>query len=90
MEWLRKTFVAIAILHAGSIGIFCTTGSMDNVLHHQLMELWIDIRIRNLSRKEFVKFIRSVKLGIRMKENNEMGVRQAMLLELIGVAIANG
>ena len=50
----------------------------------------MDIRIRNLSREEFVEFLRSVKLGIRMGQNNEMGVRQAMLLELIGLAIANG
>ena len=90
MEWLGKTFGALAVLHAGSIGILSTTGSMDYVLHHQFMELRIDIRIRNLSREEFVKFIRSVKLGIRMEENNEMGVRQATLLKFIGVAIANG
>ena len=90
MEWLGKTFGALAILHAGTIGILWTTGSMDHVLHHQFMELRMDIRIRNLSREEFVEFIRSVKLGIRMEENNEMGVRQATLLELIGVAIANG
>ena len=90
MEWLGKTFGALSILHAGSIGIRRATGSMDHVLHHQLMELRINIRIRNLSREEFVEFVRSVKLGIRMEENNDMGVRQAMLLKLIGVAIANG
>ena len=54
------------------------------------MELRIYIRIRNLSREKFVKFVRSVKLGIRMEENNGMGVRQATLLKFIGVAIANG
>ena len=54
------------------------------------MELRMGVRIRNLSREELVEFIRSLKLGIRMEENNEMGMRQATLLELIGVAIANG
>ena len=90
MEWLGKPFGALAILHAGSIGILWTTGSMDHILHHQLMKLRMGVRIRNLSREELVKFIRSLKLGIRMEEDDEMGVRQATLLELIGVAIANG
>ena len=54
------------------------------------MELRMGVRIRNLSREELVKFIRSLKLGIRIEKDDEMGVRQAMLLKLIGVAIANG
>ena len=90
MEWLGKTFGGLAILHAGSIGILWTTGSMDHVLHHQFMQLGMSVRIRNLSREELVEFIRSVKLGIGMEKDDEMGVRQAMLLKLIGVAIANG
>ena len=90
MEWLGKTFGALAIFHAGSIGIFRTTGSMDHILHHQLMELRMGVRIRNLSREQLVKFIRSVNLGIRMEKDDEMGVGQTTLLELLGVAIANG
>ena len=89
-EWLGETFAALSILHAGSIGIVRATGSMDHVLHHQLMQLRMGVRIRNLSREELVEFIRSLKLGIRMEEDDEMSVRQAMLLEFIGVAVSDG
>ena len=49
----------------------------------------MSVRIRNLSREELVQFIRSLKLGVRMEKDDEMGVRKATLLKLIGVAVSN-
>ena len=49
-KWLGETLGALSILHTGSVWILRTTESMDHVLHHQLIELRISVRIRNLSR----------------------------------------
>src|ERR1700724_3473785 len=90
MEWLGKTLGALSILHALSSGILWTAESVDHVLHHQFMEHWMSLGIRNLSREELVEFVRSLKLGVGMDKDDEMGVRQATLLELIGVAVSDG
>src|SRR6202023_1223389 len=89
-EWLGKTLGALSILHALSSGILWTAGSVDHVLHHQFMKHWMSVRIRDLSREELVEFIRSLKLGVGMEKDDEMGVRQAALLKLVGVAVSDG
>ena len=89
-EWLGKALGTLAIFYAGSIGLLRTVGSVDHVLYHQCMQLRMSVRIRNLSREKLVEFIRSLKLEVRMEKDDEMGVRKATLLKLIGVAVFNG
>ena len=83
IKGLRKAFSAYTILHARRVFILSTTGTMNHKLFDKLKQL--RIVHRKLRRHKAVNLLWGTQLGMRLKEDNDMGMRKASLLELNGV-----
>src|SRR5258708_27088566 len=74
-------FFALSILRA----MLWTARAMQHVFVYSLVELGMDISVRNLGRYEGVDLFNGVYLMIWFKEDEEMHVRKTMLLIFDGV-----
>ena len=53
----RELLGALAVLHAGVIGIEGAAGSVDDALDDDGLQSWISLDVRNLGRDESVDFV---------------------------------
>jgi hypothetical protein len=83
IERLGKPFSAYTTLHTGRLVILSTTRAMN----HELLDELKQLRIvhRELRRHKAVHLLWCVQLGMWFKEDNDVSMRKAPLLELNGV-----
>jgi hypothetical protein len=67
-----------------SARVLIATGSMNHELHNKLKQINWKFR-----RHKTVNVIWSVQLGIRLKEDNNVGMRKTMLLKFNGIEIGS-
>jgi len=84
---LGKTLRAATIDHARSTGVLIATGGMD----HELLDKLKQFIIVNweFRRHKTVNVLWSVQLGIRLKKDNNVGMRETMLLKFNSVEIGS-
>ena len=80
---LRKALGTSALDHAGCIRIVSTTGLVNHELLDQLKQL--RIVLWKLRGHKAINVLWRAQLGMRLQEDNDMGMRKAMLLKLNGV-----
>jgi hypothetical protein len=80
--WFGRILGAFAIDHAWRVWIIRTTGTMDHILDHQVVEFRFCVWIRKLCRQKGVNIICSPEFGVMLEEDDEMHVWQASLLGL--------
>jgi hypothetical protein len=83
IEGLGKTFSASTILHARGRSILITTGTMNHELFDELKQF--RTVHRELRGHKTVNLLWGMQLGMGLKEDNDVGMRKAPLLELNGV-----
>ena len=76
-------------MHTGRIGIVSTTGSVYRELFNQLKKLRFLIFIWKLCREKGVYVFRSLKLVIRMEEDDYVDMRKATLLKFNHLYMCN-
>ena len=84
---LRKAFDTGTILHARGIFPLMTIGTMDHELFDELKQL--RMVCGKLKGHKAVNLLWGAQLGMGLKENNDMCMRKAPLLELNGVEVAS-
>ena len=83
IKGLGKTFSACTILHTGRVLILSTTGTMNHELFDELKQL--RIVHRKLRGHKAINLLWCTQLGMGLKEDNDMCMWKAPLLELNGV-----
>jgi hypothetical protein len=83
IEGLGKPLSAHITLHIGRLLILSTTGAMNHELFNELKQL--RVVHRELRRHEAVHLLWCTQLGMWFKEDNDMSMRKAPLLELNGI-----
>jgi hypothetical protein len=82
-KWLRKTLGAFAIDHTGGIRVLLSTGHMDHVPLNEFKKF--RIVFRKFRGHETVNVFWRAQLGLRLEEDNDVGMWKATLLKLNGV-----
>jgi len=75
LEWFWKMFGALAINHTGCIRVGRSTGAMGHELFDQLIQVWLGLLVRKLSRDQAVNILRGPDLVLWCKPNQEVHVR---------------
>jgi hypothetical protein len=57
-----------------SIQVLNTTGTMDHVLDHQIIEFRLSVRIRKLCREKRVNILWCLEFGVMVEEDDKMHV----------------
>ena len=89
LEVARIALGAVSILHAGGIGVCSTAGAMEHAVGDDLGEFWLEDGVGEFCTDELVDLVYSGKLVFWSKEDEEVHVRKAPLLELDDVDVSD-